>query len=57
VKPRFFSYFQIVSEVAAYLRVSKKWWLGPILVVLLVFGMFIVAVETSTLLPFFYALF
>ena len=49
--------FSIMGEVWGFMRVRKKWWLGPILVTLLLLGMLIVFTQTSTLAPFIYTLF
>lgn len=51
------SRFGLVSELWAFMRVRKKWWLGPILLVLALLGMLIVFTEGSALAPFIYALF
>ncbi len=39
------------------MRVRKKWWLGPILVVLLFLALFIVLTQGTALAPFIYTLF
>ena len=39
------------------MRVRKKWWLGPILVMLLLLGMLVVFTQGSALAPFIYTLF
>ena len=39
------------------MRVRKKWWLGPIFAVLLVFGLLLVLTEGTVVAPFIYALF
>ncbi len=57
MSPSIKSYFSIFREAGLYLRATRRWWMAPILFVLLFFGLFILVVETSTLLPFFYALF
>jgi hypothetical protein len=51
------SKFSIVSEFWAYLRTRKKWWLGPIIVVLVLLGLFIVLTEGSAIAPLIYTLF
>jgi hypothetical protein len=51
------SRFSIVGEFWAYMRVRKKWWLGPIVIVLVLLGLFIVLTEGSALAPFIYTLF
>ncbi|MFQ5511624.1 MAG: DUF5989 family protein [Candidatus Krumholzibacteriia bacterium] len=47
----------ILAELWAYMRVRKKWWLGPIMMFLLLLSMLIVFTEGSALAPFIYALF
>jgi hypothetical protein len=45
-----------LAEFWAYLRHSKKWWMLPILVILLILGAFVLLSSTG-LGPFIYALF
>ena len=45
------------SEVWTYLRVRKKWWLAPMLVILLALGALAVFTESSAMAPFIYTLF
>jgi hypothetical protein len=47
----------IFGELWAFMRVRKKWWLGPIIFVLLLLGFFIVLTQGSALAPFIYTLF
>lgn len=47
----------IFAELWAFMRIRKKWWLGPIIFVLLLLGMFVVLTEGSALAPFIYTLF
>jgi hypothetical protein len=47
----------LFGELWAFMRVRKKWWLGPIVVVLVLFGALIVLSQGSALAPFVYALF
>ena len=51
------SKWSILSELWAFMRVRKKWWLGPILVMLLLLGMLVVFTQGSALAPFIYTLF
>ena len=51
------SKLSIIKELWLFMRVRKKWWMGPILAVLLVFGLLIVLTEGSAVAPFIYALF
>lgn len=47
----------LVGEFWAYLKVRKKWWLLPIIVVMLMVGSLIVFAQGSALAPFIYTLF
>ena len=47
----------IVGELWAFMRVRKKWWLGPIVIVLALFGALIVLTQGSAVAPFIYTLF
>ena len=51
------SKFSIIAEFWAYMRMRKKWWLGPIILVLVLLGLFIVLTEGSAIAPFIYTLF
>ena len=47
----------IFMELWDFLKVRKKWWLGPPLVILLLLGLLIVLAESSAVAPFIYTLF
>jgi len=47
----------IFSELWAFMRVRKKWWLGPIVVTMLLLSVLIVLTQGSAVAPFIYALF
>jgi hypothetical protein len=47
----------LASELWAYMRVRKKWWLAPILIVLLLVGALLVVAQGSALAPFIYTIF
>ena len=47
----------IFGELWMFMRVRKKWWLGPIIMFLVLLGVLIVFTEGSALAPFIYALF
>jgi len=40
-----------------FLRVRKKWWLGPIVGMLLLLGLLLVFTQGSAIAPFIYTLF
>jgi hypothetical protein len=47
----------ILSELWAFMRVRKKYWLAPILFMLLVFGGLVILAQGSAVAPFIYTLF
>lgn len=47
----------IVSELFSYMGARKKWWLMPIIAVLLVVGGLLVVAQGSALAPFIYTIF
>jgi hypothetical protein len=47
----------ILKEFWDFLRVRKKWWLTPIVVVLFLLGALIVFAQGSAVSPFIYTLF
>jgi hypothetical protein len=47
----------IFHELWLFMRVRKKFWLGPILFMLILLGMLIVFTQGSALAPFIYTLF
>jgi len=46
-----------LSLIWDFLKVRKKWWLGPIILFLLLLSMLIVLAEGSAVAPFIYTLF
>ncbi len=46
----------IIHELWMFLRIRKKWWLLPILFVIVLFGLLLVFAQTSPLAPFIYTL-
>lgn len=47
----------IISDFYKYIKVKKKYWLIPIIIMLVVIGALIVFGQSSALSPFVYALF
>jgi hypothetical protein len=47
----------LASELWAYMKVRKKWWLAPILIVMLLVGALLVFAQGSALAPFIYTIF
>ena len=48
---------EFLKEFVEFLRVRKKYWLLPILLVLLIFGGLIILTQGSAVAPFIYAIF
>jgi hypothetical protein len=51
------SHASIVGEFWAYMRERKKWWLLPIIAVLVLIGFLVVVTHGSALAPFIYTIF
>lgn len=47
----------ILKEFWSFLKVRKKWWLAPIVIVLVLLGALIILTESSAVAPFIYTLF
>lgn len=47
----------LVSELWAFMRERKKWWLGPIVVMLVLLGLLLVLTQGTAVAPFIYTLF
>ena len=48
---------EFLSDLWQFLKVRKKFWLLPIIVILLLFGMLIVLTSGSAIAPFIYTIF
>ena len=49
--------FELFQDLWSFMREHKKFWLAPIIVVMLVLGALIVLAEGSAVAPFIYTLF
>jgi hypothetical protein len=49
--------YGLAAEMWAFFRVRKKWWLLPIIVVLLGIGALLIFAQGSALAPFIYTVF
>ena len=47
----------MLRELWAFMRVRKKWWLGPIFITMILLSALMVLTEGSAVAPFIYALF
>lgn len=47
----------LLSELWAFMRVRKKWWLLPLVLVMLAVGVLIAFAQGSALAPFIYTIF
>ena len=48
---------QVVGEFLLFLKQEKKYWLAPIAIVLVFFGLMLVFAQSSAIAPFIYSLF
>jgi len=51
------SQFSLLREFWAFMRARKKWWLLPIILVMLLVGSLLVFAQGSALAPFIYTVF
>ncbi len=47
----------LVTELWAFLRIRKKWWLLPIIVTMVLVGALLLVAQGSALAPFIYTIF
>ena len=47
----------VVKELWVFLRVRKKLWLAPLIIVMLLVGILLITAQNSALAPFIYTLF
>jgi Family of unknown function (DUF5989) len=47
----------LAREFIAYMSARRKWWLAPILLMLLVFGGLLILAQGSAVAPFIYTVF
>lgn len=51
------SSISLVRELWAFMKVRKKWWLLPVIALMLLIGMLIAFAQGSALAPFIYTIF
>ena len=49
--------FDVVKDLWGFMRVRKKFWLAPVMFLLLALGALLVLAQTSAIAPFVYTLF
>jgi hypothetical protein len=47
----------LVAELWSFMRERKKWWLAPVVLVMLIVGTLLVFAQGSALAPFIYTIF
>jgi drug/metabolite transporter superfamily protein YnfA len=47
----------LLGDIWGYLRVNKKWWLLPMIIMLVLIGLLIILAQSSAISPFIYAMF
>ena len=48
---------ELLKELWEFLRIRKKLWLAPIIIVMLILGGFLILAQGSVVVPFIYTLF
>jgi hypothetical protein len=51
------SKLRFLGELWAFLKIRKRYWLAPIIILFVLFGLLLVFTETSAVAPFIYTLF
>ena len=49
--------FSLLKDLLQFMKIRKKYWLLPIILVLLLIGVLVVFVQGSAIAPFIYSLF
>ena len=49
--------FELLKDFRDFMRVRKKFWMAPIVLIMLLLGGLIIASQSSVVAPFIYALF
>lgn len=48
---------ELLQDLWAFMKERKKWWMGPIIVILILFGALLIFTQGSVIAPFIYTLF
>lgn len=48
---------EMLRELWDFMRVRKRYWLAPVIIILILFGFILVLTESSVVAPFIYTLF
>ncbi len=54
---RFFGKAGVIGELLSFLWSNKRWWLIPVVIVLVVVGLVLIFAQSSAIGPFIYSLF
>ncbi len=49
--------FTIAGELISFFARNKRWWVLPIIILVLLFGMVLIAAESSSIMPLIYTMF
>jgi hypothetical protein len=49
--------FELMKDLWAFMRVRKKFWMAPIIAIMLLLGALLIASQGSVMAPFIYTLF
>lgn len=48
---------ELLRELWDFMRIRKRYWLAPVIIILVLFGFILVLTESSVVAPFVYTLF
>ena len=51
------TFLELIKDVWNYLKVRKKYWLGPLIITIIFMSALIVATQGSVIAPFIYSIF
>ena len=51
------AFFELIKDLWDFLKIRKKYWLIPIIIVLVIFGGLIVLTQGTAVAPFIYTIF
>ena len=51
------SKLQLLKQLYLFMKENKKWWLAPLIILIVLFGLLLVFAQGSVFAPFIYTLF
>ena len=53
----FQSVLNLMKQLGEFMKAERKWWLGPLIILLILLGLVLVAAQGSPFAPFIYTIF